>query len=163
MPRRRRLALAVGLAAGVGLIGGIGFAVWNNRSGAAPTAADAAGAPAAAEAAPAPAASIAKETKLTATSPDATVGRDVPVPMPPPPPTPTAEAPAGPRASRPTGGAAKAIFKKAPADGDSNAKAVLPAPDGASPTPPKAAPPADCAHPFFVDSDGIKRFRPECM
>jgi len=28
---------------------------------------------------------------------------------------------------------------------------------------PARAPAPDCAHPFFVDSDGIKRFRPECM
>jgi hypothetical protein len=28
---------------------------------------------------------------------------------------------------------------------------------------PPVPPPPDCAHPFFVDGDGIKRFRPECL
>jgi hypothetical protein len=28
---------------------------------------------------------------------------------------------------------------------------------------PAAEPRPDCAHPFFVDSDGIKKYRPECM
>ena len=38
-PGRRRLALALGLAVGVGLIGGVGFAVWNSRAVTKPTAA----------------------------------------------------------------------------------------------------------------------------
>jgi hypothetical protein len=36
-----------------------------------------------------------------------------------------------------------------------------PAPEAASAAPDDRA--RDCEHPFFIDADGIKRFRPECM
>jgi serine/threonine-protein kinase len=98
---------------------------------------------AAATSAVAPAAKPA--TNLTATSPDATVRAEEP---------PTAEA-VGVKAPH-AAPAARAAGKRSPARG-----AVAAPPPAAAP--PAAAPPADCAHPFFVGSDGIKRFRPECM
>jgi hypothetical protein len=39
-----------------------------------------------------------------------------------------------------------------------------PAPAAAPAEPPaKARSAPDCAHPFFIDDNGIKKFRPECM
>jgi hypothetical protein len=50
---------------------------------------------------------------------------------------------------------------------------VHPRPEKAAKRPLREVPPAadtpavprapDCTHPFFVDGDGIKKFRPECM
>ena len=146
---RRRLAL--GVIGGAVLTGVAAVAAW--RSGALSRRAE--------HAAPAPPAQIA-------------------TPAPPPPPAnPTAAPPAattgpgegapanaaGLRAVRAGGdGALKAAAKRSQPRGPSAAPpaAVLPAAPAASPAPP-AAPAHDCAHPFFVDADGIKRFRPECM
>jgi len=155
-PEHRR-RLAVGVAAGVGLIGLAALGVW--RSGALknavePAAPNAPSRPSA-NAAPAPSApSPGPQTNLAATSPDATArpenGEAVPA--------------AGPRAVRPSGGLAKTALKRPqpvaaqPANGRA-AASPAPAADGAA----APAPGHDCAHPFFVDADGIKRFRPECM
>jgi hypothetical protein len=46
-----------------------------------------------------------------------------------------------------------------PEKSGSKRAARAPAPAAEAPAPP--AP--DCTHPFFVDGDGIKKFRPECM
>jgi hypothetical protein len=151
-PRRR---LAVGLAAGAGLLAGVGFAIWRSQVVTQPAAAVAPAAPAAAIPSAAPAPAIANQANLTATSPDATVRPDEP--------TPTQAAPTAPRPSRPAGGVAKVSTKRVPAAAEPHDKAALPAAEAPNPAPGKAGPPADCAHPFFVDTDGIKRFRPECM
>jgi hypothetical protein len=101
--------------------------------------------PAAAVAAPIPTPATKAQTNLTAaTSPDATASANEP----------TAPAPAT-KPARATG--ARATLKRSqPA---SAAPAAAPAPTTGGPP----APADDCDHPFFVDSNGIKRFRPECM
>jgi serine/threonine-protein kinase len=137
---QKRLVLFVGL--GVSALAGIGLAASRLGTEATPAA------PAAVAAVPGPAAlpSPAKPvTNLTATTPpDATAKPDEPAAAPPP----TA------RPARASG--ARAALKRAQPVGSPAVPAAVPAPAA-------AAPAADCAHPFFVDSNGIKRFRPECM
>jgi len=89
------------------------------------------------------------QTNLTATSPDATA-------------RPEDHAQPAAAESRPLRPAtAKGTSKRPPGGGP--AAVAHPAPEtGGAPAPASAAP-TDCAHPFFVDSDGIKRLRPECM
>jgi tRNA A-37 threonylcarbamoyl transferase component Bud32 len=88
------------------------------------------------------------QTNLAATTPDATVRPEDSAPA--------VEA-AGAKPAHP-GAAAKGPSKRTP-----RGSGVAPGP-AAAPLPATShAPPADCAHPFFVGSDGIKRFRPECM
>jgi len=154
-PVRPRRRLAVGLAAGAGLLAGVGFAIWKSRVVTQPAAAVAPAASATATPSAPPVPTMANQTNLTATSPDATVRADETTPTPAP--------PTAPRPSRPAGGVAKASTKRMPAAAEGPAKTAPAATDSPSPAPAKAAPAADCAHPFFVDRDGIKRFRPECM
>jgi serine/threonine-protein kinase len=151
-PRRRRLATIIGVSVGaVALIGVAAARLTAERTAVesvAPTAA------AAQTAVPAPAAAVTTPpTSLTATSPDATAKPDEPT---------AAAAPAA-KPARPTGAATRAALRRAQA-ADVPAE---PAPAPAGATAPAAggspAPAADCAHPFFVDANGIKRFRPECM
>jgi tRNA A-37 threonylcarbamoyl transferase component Bud32 len=153
-PGRRRLALAA--AGGVTVLALIAFAVWRGRS---PSTQAKVIAPAAATppAAAAPAPAVKPQTNLTATSPDATAhpdetpavaaGQKTARSNPNPNPNPNR---AGAR--RPGGGA---LLSPNPTPTVGH-----PAAAGSAAAP---APAPDCAHPFFVDSDGIKRFRPECM
>jgi len=153
LPPRRRLALAV--IAGAGLIGFAGLGFW--RSGAVTKAAESvapAAAPTSPIAAPAPA-PAGPQTHLTAKSPDAMARPEESTPAP----------AAGPRAAKPGGGVAKAALRR-PQPVTAPAKpggAAGPAPAAGGAPAPVPAPVHDCAHPFFVDSEGIKRFRPECM
>jgi hypothetical protein len=147
--RPRRLAVMLGVS--VAVVSLLALAAW--RAGitrrAEPTAPGEVASPTIQTPAPATAATK-QPTSLTATSPDATVRAEDPA-------TAAAEAkpihPGTPKATsrRPAGGAPVVVAHPAAA----------PAAGGA-PAPAPAAPP-DCAHPFFVDSDGIKKFRPECM
>jgi serine/threonine-protein kinase len=161
-PGRRRLALAAG--AGLAALALVAIAAW--RSGSAPADAEAsARAAKGAATAPAPAAAIAPapkpQTNLTATSPDAKATPDE---------TAASAAAAGPKPARAVAaGGARSGPKRLQTGGGATAPAAAPAPAASHPA---GAPPAgggaplpapDCAHPFFVDSDGIKRFRPECM
>jgi serine/threonine-protein kinase len=154
-PRRRRLALAAG--AGAAALAVIAFAAW--RSGSAPTETDAV-AGAAKDLAPAASAAPAAkpQTSLTATSPDGKATPDE---------TAAAATTAGPKPTRAVG-IVKPAPRRLPAGAGAPAPVAAPssshpggAPSAAGGAPAPAAP--DCAHPFFVDSDGIKRFRPECM
>ena len=134
---QKRLVLFAGL--GVSALAGIWLAASRlSMEHAAPTATAAAAVPAPA-ASPAPA----KPATLTATtSPDAMAKPDEPAAAPAP-------------VARPA--RARAALKRAQ-------PVALPAAPAAVPAAPAApAPAADCAHPFFVDANGIKRFRPECM
>ena len=65
-------------------------------------------------------------------------------------------------AVEPAGRAADARSRADTSGSKHPARATAPA---AAPTAPPAPPPAapDCTHPFFVDGDGIKKYRPECM
>jgi len=102
---------------------------------------------------PAPAAQA--QASLTATSPDATAKPDE-----------TATSPvAAPKTMRPPGAAAGKMTAKRLPPAPPPGGGALPAADTALPpaASPPAQPPPECAHPFFVDKDGIKRFRPECM
>jgi serine/threonine-protein kinase len=141
--------LALGVAAVVGLIAVVAIAAWRRSATPPPAQAVVPVAPAPI-AVPAPAAAPAKtEASLPPTSPDAIAPRN------------EAAAP-GPRPSRPTaGGAARATAKRTP-----RTDLAAPEPPAAVPAPAAGGAPApahDCAHPFYVDADGIKRFRPECM
>jgi len=150
--RRRRRATIIGVSVGaVALIGVAAARLTAERTAVesvAPTAA------AAQTAVPAPAAAVTTPpTNLTATSPDATAKHDEP----------TAAAAPTTKPARPTGAGTRAALKRAQAAGVSAEPTPAPAgtnvpAEGGSP-----APAADCAHPFFVDANGIKRFRPECM
>jgi len=95
----------------------------------------------------------------------------LPAPTAPPPiaPPPIATTPEEPqRAAAPTAVAGRperdgrvrtartATRRAAPAPAAADAPAAAPTPAAASPAP-------DCTPPFFIDADGIKRFRPECM
>jgi tRNA A-37 threonylcarbamoyl transferase component Bud32 len=149
--RRKRLATIVGVSAGAAAL--IGVAAWR-LAAERTTVESAAPGVVAPTVAPAPvAAPNGPLTNLTATSPDATAKADEPT---------AAAAPAA-KPARPTGATGRAALKRPPPasasaePAPSPASAALPA-AGGSP-----APAADCAHPFFVDSNGIKRFRPECM
>jgi len=152
--RQRRWALIGGVTASV--IALLAVVIWRVAGGAP----EAESAPSAAAARPGvgalapPAPAPKPQTNLTATSPDATAKPDE-----------TAATPAAaPRAPRPSGAAAAKMTAKrlqpaaAPSGGAPPAADVA-LPPATSPAPP----PPDCAHPFFVDKDGIKRFRPECM
>jgi serine/threonine-protein kinase len=145
--RRRRLATIVGVTAGA--VGLIGFAA--SRLITARTTVESV--PPRAAAPPAAAAAAAPLTTLTATSPDATAKPDEPAAV---------AAPAARPARAPAATARAATKRAQPAAAPARA---VPAPAGT--TAPGAggspAPAADCAHPFFVDPSGIKRFRPECM
>ena len=137
---QKRLVLFVGL--GVSALAGIGLAASRLSSDGIH-----AGSTASAVAAPVATAAAKPVTNLTATtSPDAMAKPDEPAALP----VPVAK-PA--RAS----GAARAALKRLQAVGSPAEPAAVPA------APAAPAPAADCAHPFFVDSNGIKRFRPECM
>ncbi len=139
--------LALGVAAVVALIAVVAVASWR-RGAASPPAQSvipaAAPAPIAAPVAPAK-----PEAILAPTSPDAIAPRNEA----------TTPAAAGPRPSRPA--AARATTKRPPpsdlAAPEQPAAVPEPAAGGAP------APAHDCAHPFYVDAKGIKRFRPECM
>jgi serine/threonine protein kinase len=146
------------VAAGVATIALIASAIWrSNIVARQETTIAPAGTQAAAAAAPAPLAPAAKQrTDLTATSPDAMAKPDEGA---------SVTAPA-PKAARPAGGGAKLGPKRPPVNAaSSDAAPATPSNAGAAPAAAGGAPApaADCAHPFFVDSDGIKRFRPECM
>jgi hypothetical protein len=67
-----------------------------------------------------------------------------------------APSPAKPPAPEPDRGARPRVEKPV-------AKHVVVRPAAAPAVAPAAEPRPDCAHPFFVDSDGIKKYRPECM
>jgi hypothetical protein len=145
------------VAAGVVVIALIASAVWRSNmvarqeATAVPT-----GAPSSSVAPPAALAPAAKaKTNLTETSPDAMAKPDESA----------SAAVAAPKAARPAGGAAKLGPKRPPVNAAANAPPAAPSHPGAAPAAAGGAPApaADCAHPFFVDSDGIKRFRPECM
>jgi tRNA A-37 threonylcarbamoyl transferase component Bud32 len=143
--RRVSARLVVGLTAGLALTAAVAVAAWRTSAVQAP----AAPAPPIAAPAPAtPAPASPPATSLTATSPDATARSDE-----------GGRAIDGARPPRP--GAAKAPTRRPLARGfvaPSPSAAVAPAEPGA-PAPP---PVPDCAHPFFVDAEGIKRVRPEC-
>jgi len=146
---QKRLVLFVGL--GVSALAGIGFAAsrLSPDGTQAGSAASAVGAPAPTAAAVVPAPAAKPVTNLTATtSPDAMAGPDEPAAVPAP-----AVKPA--RAS-----GARTTMKRAQPVGSPAEPAAAPAAPATGGAP---APAADCAHPFFVDSNGIKRFRPECM
>jgi eukaryotic-like serine/threonine-protein kinase len=149
-PRRR---VVLGAVAGAGLLAIVALAVWKNGATPPPATSVVPATTQAPAAATAPAPPPAKPlTDLAATSPDATARPDEGA-------TTTA---AGPRAARPAGaGPAKAMMKRPqPTTASPGAAAPIPPAAAGAPAP---APAPDCAHPFFVDSDGIKRFRPECM
>jgi hypothetical protein len=142
--------LALGVVAVVGLIAVVAIAAWRRGAASPPAQSVAPAAAPAPIAAPVPAAAPAKhEATVTPTSPDAIAPRNEAA-------TPT------PRPSRPAaGGAARATAKRPPPT-----DLAAPEPPAAIPTPAAGGAPApahDCAHPFYVDADGIKRFRPECM
>src|SRR5262245_30253632 len=117
-------------------------------------------APAASSPAPATPAAVAPAAKaptnLTATSPDATTRPDEG----------TATAADTQKTARPAAGGAAKPATKRPA-GHVLGMPINPPPvivhEPATGGAPARAPAPDCAHPFFVDSEGIKRFRPECM
>ena len=116
----------------------------------------AASSPATATPAPAPAAKA--QTNLTATSPDAQTKTDEGA---------TAATEAQKTTPRPgAGGGTKPATRRT--SGHFLGIPTNPPPVQVAPVPatggvPARAPAPDCAHPFFVDSDGIKRFRPDCM
>ena len=151
-----RYRFVIGAAVGATLIVVVAFAArrYGGDAAPAPTVAPVTSSPATAT--PAPVAPAARaQTNLTATSPDATTRPDEGAAT-------TADAAKTPR---PGAGAAKPTTRR-PAGHvlgmPLNPPPVLvpaPATGGA----PARAPAPDCAHPFFVDSDGIKKFRPECM
>jgi tRNA A-37 threonylcarbamoyl transferase component Bud32 len=153
--RRRRFVIAG--AVGATLMAAVVFAAVRRNGGdaaSAPTVAPVTSSPAATPAPVAPAARA--QTNLTATSPDATTRPDEGA-------TSTADAP---KTLRPGAGAAKPTTRRMPGHilgMPTNPPPVLVAPVPATGGAPARAPAPDCAHPFFVDSDGIKRFRPECM
>jgi len=91
--------------------------------------------------------------RLTTASPDATARPSVEESAPSPAPAARAARPAGEGPMKTT---AKRMQPRAPV-------ASPPAPAAGGAPAPAPVPAHDCAHPFFVDSDGIKRFRPECM
>jgi hypothetical protein len=144
--RRLRLLAILGASAGVAALVGLVISRVTGEKAAAESVATAArtAAPIAAPAAP-----VAKpHTNLAATSPDATPSPEEPA--------------AAVKPSRPSGGAARAIMRRSQSAGTASAApASAPAETPAASAAP--APASDCAHPFFVDSNGIKRFRPECM
>ena len=151
---RRRLA--IGAAVGAALIVVLALAVRRNSDGPAPAAAVAPVTSSPAATTPTQVAPAAKpQTNLTATSPDATARPDE-----------GATAAAGaPKPARPGAGSTARPATRRPAGHVSGMPinpppVVIPAP--AAGGAPAHAPAPDCAHPFFVDSDGIKRFRPEC-
>ena len=147
---RRRRATIIGVSVGAVALIGVAAARLTAERTAVESVAPAAAA--AQTAVPAPAAAVTTPpTNLTATSPDATAKPDEPT------------AAAAPKPARATGGATRAALKRAQAAGVSAEPTPAPAgttvrAEGGSP-----APAADCAHPFFVDANGIMRFRPECM
>jgi serine/threonine-protein kinase len=161
-PRRRRLALAAGVGGAALALIAIALAVW--RGGPAPTE-SAAVARAAKETSPAPGAPAAiapaarPQTNLTATSPDAKATPEEAA---------ASATAAGPKPARAVAaGSARTGAKRLQAGAGATAPADAPAPSHPAGAPSAGggapAPAPDCAHPFFVDSDGIKRFRPECM
>jgi serine/threonine-protein kinase len=153
----RRYRFVIGAAVAATMIVALAFAARRKGGETAPASAVAPAASSQATATPAAAAPAAKErTNLTATSPDATTLPDEGTSA-------TADAPKPPRTG--AGGAAKPATRR-PAGHVlgmpvNPPPVVVPAP--AAGGAPARAPAADCAHPFFVDSDGIKKFRPECM
>jgi hypothetical protein len=156
----RRLALGLGI--GTAAVGVVALVMWRLASSTTPadSATPTAGTPPPAIEAPAAAAAAPRpQAGLTERSPDATAKRDETAPA-----TADAQKPARPAAGGPTktaprrSGGGWSSNPLAP----SNQRPVMvhePAAGGA----PAPAPAPDCAHPFFVDSEGIKRLRPECM
>jgi serine/threonine-protein kinase len=102
----------------------------------------------------------------------AKAGVNAPAPADDPRPTPVGSAPVAPPSAAPAGPPPPATGSLHAGEGKSagaarpatkhGARAAIPAavPDG---TGSAANPALDCAHPFFVDEHGIKKFRPECM
>ena len=156
---RRRLAL-FGVIGGMTLMAVAALAAWQLGAFTRPANPGASAPPPQQIAAPIPVAPMPRpQASLTATSPDATARADEGVPAAP-----------GVRPARASGDGANANTTKAATRRPQPRSAAAAPPVAAPPGPaaggaPAAAPaPAhDCAHPFFVDADGIKRFRPECM